>query len=540
MTINVTNISPVPGSRLATGATLAFDVTFSPPASALEHVIQIAFGNSSYELAWDGEGHPTPYVASSRQPISGGYRYTIRRTGSWPGVPTVSVRGLSESIGSAEFTSHITVDRTKVMTASSYLGKVFMGPAEDGHTVGAVVVVNIEEDEVDDQEDLVLAPDWDPTGDVVAAFDPTKFQSVVATCVESTGRGRFLVSLKEAPLNDDAPTIVSLVVNGANADRISATFSTRMLLPDIDDVTLDFDAGTPVALDSVSASNADGTAWTIDLAGEIGEDAEFSVVLGAEHTWRALNGPYVAPGSYPVTVEGFVYDYDSAPNLTAHLDPSQGHAAADGGLVASWASTVGSITLTASGSERPTYRADKGGIPAMETDGTNTIMVTTATVGDFFNATTGYMAVLLWVDAITTANFATVYQNVGVVCDITGYWGVFIKDNPEIRGYIYDGSIESGNANAAIVTGEWMLVTMRWEGGNMYIGVNGVESSAEGLDAGIDVTGLGTAVRFFRGPGGGGLRFDGWMGRGLFFDAVPDGSTRTAIQDSMMAEAGIS
>lgn len=98
MTINVTNISPAPGSTLARGATLSFDVTFSPVDAIVEHAISIGYG-SSYELVWDGAGFRTPFTSSSRVPrAGGGYSYTIRRTGSWPGVPVLSVYALGETV----------------------------------------------------------------------------------------------------------------------------------------------------------------------------------------------------------------------------------------------------------------------------------------------------------------------------------------------------------------------------------------------------------------------------------------------------------
>ena len=98
MTINVTNISPTPGSTLARAATLSFDVTFSPADAIVEHAVSIGYG-SSYELVWDGAGFRTPFTSSSRAPrAGGGYRYTVRRTGSWPGVPVLSVYALGETV----------------------------------------------------------------------------------------------------------------------------------------------------------------------------------------------------------------------------------------------------------------------------------------------------------------------------------------------------------------------------------------------------------------------------------------------------------
>lgn len=456
------------------------------------------------------------------------------------GVATIS-RTEVASEAAARF---ITFDRNKVMTAEAYLGKVFAGPASSGHVVGATVALNIEANEVSSAADLVLASDFDPNGDLALAFDPTKFQSILWTCVEATGRGRFRGSLSEAPQTTVAPVVATATVDGSDPDKLVVAFEdgsgnpVPVLLTDLTSISLLFDVGTPRTITSIFAANADATAWTLDLSGDVADGDECRLIVGSSRTWRSMNGTLVTPSTTAVTLTGYVYDYDTIPGLTFHFDPALDQdSGGNGNPIGSWASQVGAMTWTASTTARPTYVADKGGIPAAYFNGTANVLTTTSTIADMFNATTGYFAALVWIEAIDgAANNATAYLNVGILSDATGYMGLFIKTVPEVRGYIFDGSVESGNANAAITTGAWHLVTLRWEGGNMYVGVDGVESSAEALDAGI--TTLTDVLRLGRGPGGG-LFFQGWIGRHLGCDTVPDAPTRAAVEASMMAEAGI-
>ncbi len=91
MTINITNINPAPGAPLADGVPLSFDVTFSPAESIQNILVQLQFFGVG-ELVWDGGGFLVPYAGSStREEIPDGYRFTIRRSGGWPGAPVISI-----------------------------------------------------------------------------------------------------------------------------------------------------------------------------------------------------------------------------------------------------------------------------------------------------------------------------------------------------------------------------------------------------------------------------------------------------------------
>ena len=101
MSITITNVSPLPGTNIALGAPLTLDVTWSPPESIQDVLIQLSFdGGQTWGVAWDGSGFVLPYVVGSqRVTISGGHRFTIRRSGRWPEAPMIDVRPLGAGGG---------------------------------------------------------------------------------------------------------------------------------------------------------------------------------------------------------------------------------------------------------------------------------------------------------------------------------------------------------------------------------------------------------------------------------------------------------
>lgn len=84
----ITNQDPAPGSALSPGSTVNFDVTDNEGLLFVE--IQVDHG--SREVVHDGDTFVDPYLASTRVPITDGYRYQVRRTGGWQTGPTFRVR----------------------------------------------------------------------------------------------------------------------------------------------------------------------------------------------------------------------------------------------------------------------------------------------------------------------------------------------------------------------------------------------------------------------------------------------------------------
>lgn len=87
----VSVVSPSAGTAINANAGLVVDVT---DAQGLERaVLLMSFSDvAQAELVHDGDRFTRPYQAgSSVAAVSGGFRYTIQRTGGWPAAPTLEV-----------------------------------------------------------------------------------------------------------------------------------------------------------------------------------------------------------------------------------------------------------------------------------------------------------------------------------------------------------------------------------------------------------------------------------------------------------------
>lgn len=84
----VTWISPTPGSVLGPNTPLVFDVTDN--VGLARALVKVILGQE-WELPHDGAGFSPRYIAgSTRTTISGGYRFSLVRSGGWVGSnPTV-------------------------------------------------------------------------------------------------------------------------------------------------------------------------------------------------------------------------------------------------------------------------------------------------------------------------------------------------------------------------------------------------------------------------------------------------------------------
>lgn len=86
------NISPALGSTLQATDPISFDLTDNSGQFALR--VLLASAGALYELVHDGTAFSALYSQSTVEPITNGYRYTIRRNGGWrPGVP-LKIRAL--------------------------------------------------------------------------------------------------------------------------------------------------------------------------------------------------------------------------------------------------------------------------------------------------------------------------------------------------------------------------------------------------------------------------------------------------------------
>lgn len=86
----VANFNPTPGTPIARTAPIAFDVT--DDSGDFRRIFVVAFfpATGATEVVHDGDSFRGHYAAgSARTMIASGFRFTVLRTGGWPGAPTI-------------------------------------------------------------------------------------------------------------------------------------------------------------------------------------------------------------------------------------------------------------------------------------------------------------------------------------------------------------------------------------------------------------------------------------------------------------------
>jgi len=86
------NFDPTPGSALARTDPVAFDVTDDSGSFIRIFVVAFFATIGDQEVIHDGGAFVGRYsAASSRVPITNGFRYTVTRNGGWLGPPTIRI-----------------------------------------------------------------------------------------------------------------------------------------------------------------------------------------------------------------------------------------------------------------------------------------------------------------------------------------------------------------------------------------------------------------------------------------------------------------
>lgn len=86
----VGNFSPAPGTPIARTGPISFDVTDESGEFRRIFIVASFPTTGMTEVVHDGDGFRGFYTASSsRTMIAGGFRYTVLRSGGWPGAPTI-------------------------------------------------------------------------------------------------------------------------------------------------------------------------------------------------------------------------------------------------------------------------------------------------------------------------------------------------------------------------------------------------------------------------------------------------------------------
>lgn len=88
----VSGFSPPPGTTIATGDAIQFDVTDDSGAFSRIFAVARFLGVGTDEVVHDGDAFTARYAPqSNRVPIANGFRYTVRRYGGWPDSPQIRV-----------------------------------------------------------------------------------------------------------------------------------------------------------------------------------------------------------------------------------------------------------------------------------------------------------------------------------------------------------------------------------------------------------------------------------------------------------------
>ena len=85
----ISNLAPTPGSAISRSDPVFFDVT-DDKGGLRRALIAAKFADGSYEVVHDGDAFAAGYASlSTREAITNGFRYRVRRAAGWPSGPTI-------------------------------------------------------------------------------------------------------------------------------------------------------------------------------------------------------------------------------------------------------------------------------------------------------------------------------------------------------------------------------------------------------------------------------------------------------------------
>jgi hypothetical protein len=161
-------------------------------------------------------------------------------------------------------------------------------------------------------------------------------------------------------------------------------------------------------------------------------------------------------------------------------------------------------------------------------DGTNDALdAAGVALSQLIAAGSGFFIASVLIDTFPTDN-ATSYGNSGVFMDAGVFAGLTLRSNggsPLAYAYNWDGNEDKAQASIAASTA--YVLTWRHEGGNLYVGVNGVESAATASGNTQTLTG-----QLRVGYSGAGAFMDGKLFECAFFSTVPSSGDRTTLIDN--------
>ncbi|RWN33422.1 hypothetical protein [Mesorhizobium sp.] len=197
-----------------------------------------------------------------------------------------------------------------------------------------------------------------------------------------------------------------------------------------------------------------------------------------------------------------------------------------------------------SGSARDVSQATGANQPAVSTagpnsrecadfDGSNDSLVGVTALSSLITNSAGFYVASVIIDTFPT-NSALSYQNSGILMDSGVFAGLTVRSNggsPLVYAYNWDGNEDRAEASVAAATP--YVLSWRHEGGNLYVGVNGVESAPTASGNTSTMTGTQRV-----GNSSGVTVFDGKIFEMASFSTVPSSGDRSAIIADFMAWIG--
>lgn len=79
----ISNLSPAALSEVQTLTPISFDLTDEGLAGTAFEIVWVEYANGTTEVIFDGTAFSTGFSTSTRDAITGGHSYVIRRIGGW-------------------------------------------------------------------------------------------------------------------------------------------------------------------------------------------------------------------------------------------------------------------------------------------------------------------------------------------------------------------------------------------------------------------------------------------------------------------------
>jgi hypothetical protein len=200
--------------------------------------------------------------------------------------------------------------------------------------------------------------------------------------------------------------------------------------------------------------------------------------------------------------------------------------------VSTWKDQSGSArdVFQISGGNQPALaNAGPNGRACLDFDGSNDTLANSVALSNLIANNSGFYIVSVIIDTFPT-NAALSYQNSGIFMDGGVFAGMTVRSNggsPLVYAYNWDGNEDKAQASVAASTP--YVLTWRHEGGNLYVGVNGVESAATASGNTSTMTN-GQRVGYTSGS----TVFDGKIFELASFSTVPSSGDRATMITNLM------